>query len=39
MPSCTHLDTIALTDPPADVATGCTDCLAEGGHWVHLAAA
>ena len=33
MAGCTHLDTI--TDaPPSD--DGCHECLADGGHWVHL---
>jgi hypothetical protein len=31
--TCTHLDTIADVDPSS---TGCEDCLAMGGHWVHL---
>jgi uncharacterized UBP type Zn finger protein len=34
MPSCSHVDQIAIT-PPESVA-GCEDCLATGGEWVHL---
>jgi uncharacterized UBP type Zn finger protein len=33
--SCTHLDTIRVTELPAAV-DGCVDCLAEGGVWMHL---
>jgi uncharacterized UBP type Zn finger protein len=32
--TCTHLDTIRV-DPPEEVP-GCEECLATGGHWVHL---
>jgi uncharacterized UBP type Zn finger protein len=32
---CTHTDSIAVTDLPAEIA-GCEDCLASGGWWVHL---
>jgi uncharacterized UBP type Zn finger protein len=35
MPSCTHLDTIAVVELPDSVA-GCEDCLREGGVWLHL---
>lgn len=35
MPTCTHLDTIAVTELPDSVA-GCEDCLREGGVWMHL---
>ena len=36
MPSrCGHLDQIERTEAPEAVA-GCEDCLAMGGHWVHL---
>lgn len=35
MPSCTHLDTIEITEPVAPVA-GCEECLKIGGRWVHL---
>jgi len=35
MASCTHLDQIELIELPADVE-GCEECLASGGHWVHL---
>jgi len=31
--SCTHLDTVHVTQP---TATGCADCLRIGGWWVHL---
>jgi uncharacterized UBP type Zn finger protein len=34
-PSCTHLDTIELTELPASV-DGCEDCLRDGGVWLHL---
>jgi uncharacterized UBP type Zn finger protein len=33
--SCTHLDTIEITELPLEVA-GCEDCLATGGVWLHL---
>jgi uncharacterized UBP type Zn finger protein len=33
--SCTHLDTIEITELPEEVA-GCEDCLAVGGVWLHL---
>jgi hypothetical protein len=33
--NCTHLDTITVTELPAEVA-GCEDCLATGGMWMHL---
>ena len=33
--TCTHLDTITVTQLPAEVA-GCEDCLREGGKWLHL---
>jgi ubiquitin-hydrolase Zn-finger-containing protein len=33
--SCTHLDTIKITELPAAV-DGCEDCLREGGVWLHL---
>ena len=32
---CTHLDTIEVTELPAEIA-GCEDCLEIGGSWVHL---
>jgi hypothetical protein len=35
MAKCTHLDTITVTQLPAEVA-GCEDCLREGGKWLHL---
>ena len=35
MTQCTHLDTIEITELPAEVA-GCEDCLATGGVWLHL---
>lgn len=31
--TCTHLDEILTTDASGD---GCVECLATGGHWVHL---
>ena len=33
--SCTHLDTIEITELPEEAA-GCEDCLAAGGVWLHL---
>ena len=33
--ACSHLDQVAVLDPPAEIA-GCEDCLAIGGRWVHL---
>jgi uncharacterized UBP type Zn finger protein len=33
MATCTHLD-LATDAPPS--GTGCVECLATGGHWVHL---
>jgi uncharacterized UBP type Zn finger protein len=33
--SCTHLDQIAVTQIPRQVA-GCEECLKIGGAWVHL---
>ena len=35
MSSCSHLDTIEVTDIPPSIA-GCEDCLRIGGRWVHL---
>jgi uncharacterized UBP type Zn finger protein len=35
MDGCAHLDTIAFTDLPGDIA-GCEDCLVLGTRWVHL---
>jgi uncharacterized UBP type Zn finger protein len=35
MATCTHLDTITVTELPEAVA-GCEDCLREGGKWLHL---
>jgi hypothetical protein len=31
--TCTHLD---LIQPVAPSGNGCVECLATGGHWVHL---
>ena len=33
--SCTHLDTIEITELPAAV-DGCEDCLRSGSAWLHL---
>jgi hypothetical protein len=33
--ACSHLDRIAVLDPPAEIA-GCEDCLRSGGRWLHL---
>jgi uncharacterized UBP type Zn finger protein len=35
MATCTHLDTIQITDLP-EAVDGCADCLATGGQWLHL---
>ena len=35
MATCTHLDTIAVTELP-EAVDGCEDCLREGTGWVHL---
>jgi uncharacterized UBP type Zn finger protein len=35
MPTCTHLDTITVTELPPEVP-GCEDCLKQGDGWVHL---
>ena len=34
-PVCTHLDRIAVTELPAEIA-GCEECLKTGDTWVHL---
>src|SRR5579875_2034115 len=33
--SCTHLNTVAVTELPQSVA-GCEECLRDGGVWLHL---
>jgi uncharacterized UBP type Zn finger protein len=35
MKRCSHLDTIAVTELPEEVA-GCEDCLKTGDAWLHL---
>jgi uncharacterized UBP type Zn finger protein len=35
MAACSHLDTIAVKEVPAEIP-GCEDCLKIGGRWVHL---
>ena len=35
MPTCSHLDSIELTELPREIP-GCEDCLPIGGSWVHL---
>jgi uncharacterized UBP type Zn finger protein len=35
MATCTHLDTIKVTELPESV-DGCVDCLAAGTQWLHL---
>jgi uncharacterized UBP type Zn finger protein len=35
MPTCTHLESITITQLP-DSVEGCEDCLREGGVWLHL---
>jgi uncharacterized UBP type Zn finger protein len=35
MPTCTHLDTVTVTELPEEVP-GCQDCLKSGGVWLHL---
>jgi hypothetical protein len=32
--TCTHVDSVPLETAPN--AQGCEECLATGGHWVHL---
>ena len=32
---CSHVDQVAILDPPAEVA-GCEECLKIGGRWLHL---
>ena len=32
---CAHTDSITITELPDEIA-GCTDCLANGGTWLHL---
>jgi hypothetical protein len=34
-PSCTHLESVKVTQLPAAV-DGCEDCLRDGGVWLHL---
>ena len=34
-PVCTHLDQVQVTERPETIS-GCEDCLATGGTWVHL---
>jgi uncharacterized UBP type Zn finger protein len=37
MATCTHLETVADNGLGAAASgTGCVECLATGGHWVHL---
>jgi uncharacterized UBP type Zn finger protein len=33
--ACSHLDRVAVLDPPAEPA-GCEECLKIGGRWLHL---
>ena len=35
MATCTHLDSITITQLPESVE-GCEDCLRDGGVWMHL---
>ena len=35
MATCTHLDTIEITELP-ESTDGCEECLREGGKWLHL---
>jgi uncharacterized UBP type Zn finger protein len=35
MATCTHLDSIEITELPA-ATDGCADCLRDGGDWLHL---
>ena len=35
MASCSHLESITVTELPAEIP-GCEDCLKIGGRWVHL---
>ena len=34
-PTCTHLDTVKITELPESV-DGCEECLEYGGAWLHL---
>jgi hypothetical protein len=34
--SCVHLDAIPMTPLPSNFEAACSDCVATGGHWVHL---
>jgi len=36
MHSCSHLEAAPLTPAPDGVDRVCSDCVAVGGHWVHL---
>ncbi len=36
MASCAHLDAIPMTSVPSNFEASCSDCVAAGGHWVHL---
>ena len=36
MTSCVHIDATPLTPLPSEFQAACSDCLAVGGHWVHL---
>jgi uncharacterized UBP type Zn finger protein len=35
MPTCDHIDEVQVLELPEPIA-GCEECLATGGHWVHL---
>jgi hypothetical protein len=35
MATCTHLDSVSVLSLPETIA-GCEECLATGGHWLHL---
>jgi hypothetical protein len=35
MPVCEHIDEVRVLELPEPVL-GCEECLASGGHWVHL---
>jgi len=36
MAKCDHLDVSPLTPAPTDLEHVCSDCVADGGRWVHL---
>ena len=33
---CSHIDQVAILEPPAAQVAGCEECLKIGGRWLHL---